>query len=390
MTRKSFEVPPTLKRNLTVVAVAGLILTVAGLIVSPESTWPNILLAAYYLLSLGVAGAVFISLLYVSNAAWGTALRRVPEAMTAVLPFAGLAMIVVMLGIDRLYEWSDDALVAADHFLHAKTAWLNAPFFVLRTVLYLVVWMVFALTLVRLSRKQDMTGDSTITGRNKKISAAFLVVFALTFTLASMDWIMSLEPKWYSTIFGIYNFSGLLLNGLAAITVVVILMRRRGVWNNAVNSSHLHSLGKLVFAFSTFWMYIWFSQYILIWYANIPEEVVYYLTRERGGWQIFTGLNVVFNWVIPFIVLLPQAAKRNEGLLFKVCIIIMVGHWIDLLWMILPPFQASGPELSIWMIAPMAAAMAGFFLITYRAFARVPVLPVHDPYLAESIHQHAA
>lgn len=388
MNRKSFEMPLTLKRNLTLVAAAGLVISAAGVFIAPETAWPNILLASYYLLSLGVAGAVFMALLYVSNAAWGTALRRVPEAMTGVLPFASIAMLIVMFGIDVLYAWSDDTLVASDHFLHAKTGWLNTPFFVLRTVLYLGIWLMFATILVRLSQKQDSTGQLHLTERNKKISAGFLVVFAVTFTLASMDWIMSLEPKWYSTIFGIYNFSGLLLNGLAAITIVVILMRRRGVLNHAVHPSHLHDLGKLIFAFSTFWMYIWFSQYILIWYANIPEEVVYYLHRERGSWLIFTGLNVVFNWVIPFVVLLTQAAKRNEGLLFKVCVIIMIGHWIDLFWMILPPFHETGPELSIWVIAPMAAAMAGFFLLTYRAFARVPAVPVNDPYLAESIHQH--
>ncbi len=389
MTMKSFEIPPTLKRNLAIVVATGLTITVAGLLLSPEATWPNLLLASYYLLSLGVAGAVFMALLYVSNAAWGTALRRVPEAMTAVLPVASVAMLIVMLGIDVLYEWSDDTLVANDHFLHAKAGWLNTPFFIVRTALYLGIWLAFAMMLVRLSQRQDATGQIDLTLRNKKISAGFLVVFAVTFTLASMDWIMSLEPKWFSTIFGIYNFSGLLLNGLATITVVVILMRRRGVLDSAVNSSHLHDLGKLIFAFSTFWMYIWFSQYILIWYANIPEEVVYYLNRERGSWLIFTGVNVVFNWVIPFVVLLPQAAKRNEGLLFKVCIIIMVGHWIDLFWMILPPFHESGPEFSIWVIAPMAAAMAGFFLVTYRAFAGVSAVPVNDPYLKESIHQHA-
>ncbi|MBX2990071.1 MAG: hypothetical protein KF749_02770 [Bacteroidetes bacterium] len=386
MKHAAFQLSPALRRNLLLLAGAGLIITAIGVIVNPAATWPNILLAAYYLLSLGIAGAVFIALLFVTNAGWAVAFRRVPEAMTSVLPVAALAMFVVLFGIGTLYEWSHQDVVAADHMLHEKAGWLNVPFFVIRTVIYLGLWLLFVALLVKYSRKQDASGDITLTAKSTKLSAVFLVVFALTFTVASMDWIMSLEPHWYSTIFGIYNFCGLLLNGLAAITIVVILLRRWGPLQRVVNESHLHDLGKLIFAFSTFWMYIWFSQYILIWYANIPEEVVYYLRREQGSWLIFTGLNVVFNWVIPFAVLLPQSAKRNEGLLFKVCIIIMIGHWIDLFWMILPPFHESGPEFSLWVIGPIAAALAYFFFGTFRALSRAPVVPVKDPMLEESLH----
>ncbi|HEX9656885.1 MAG TPA: hypothetical protein VGB89_08245, partial [Bacteroidota bacterium] len=192
-----------------------------------------------------------------------------------------------------------------------------------------------------------------------------------------------------STIFGMYNLSGMLLNGLAAITVVVVILRRTGPLRKVVTDSHLHDLGKLIFAFSTFWMYIWFSQYILIWYANIPEEVVYFVNREEGSWTIFTGLNVVFNWLIPFVVLLSQWSKKNEGLLLKVCVIIMIGHWIDLYWMILPPFLKTGPEVSLWEIGPFAGMIALFFLVTFKAFARGNPVPLRDPLLEESLHHHS-
>lgn len=382
-----FTGSPKLHRNLFLIACGGALVTILGVFLAPERTWPNFLLASYYLLSLGLAGVVFVALQYVSNAGWAVGIRRVPEAIIQVLPLGVVLMMVTMIGIPTLYEWSH-AESAGDHLLRAKTDWLNIPFFIGRTVAYVALWITLATALVRNSRKQDADGDVVRTQKNKKLSAVFLVIFGYSFTLASMDWIMSLEPKWYSTIFGIYNFTGMLLNGLAAITILVIVLRRLGPLQKVVNESHLHDLGKLIFAFSTFWMYIWFSQYVLIWYANIPEEVIYYVRREQGGWQLFTWLNVVFNWVIPFVVLISQWSKRNEGLLLKVCIIIMIGHWIDLYWMILPPFIKSGPEVSIWEVGPIAGSVALFFFATLRSFAKATPIPVKDPMLIESLHLH--
>ncbi len=380
---------PRLRRNLALVMALGAITASIGAFVAPERAWPNILLASFYLLSLGLAGVLFIALQYVSNAGWSVAIRRAPEALAGILPIASLLMVITLLGIPSLYEWSHADAVSGNHLLQAKAGWLNVPFFVIRTILYLSVWFVFAFYLRKFSRQQDATGDVSLTRKNKKLSGGFLVVIALTFTLASMDWIMSLEPEWYSTIFGMYNLSGMLLNGLAAIAVVVIILRRTGPLRTVVTDSHLHDLGKLIFAFSTFWMYIWFSQYILIWYANIPEEVVYFVNREKGSWTIFAGLNVVFNWLIPFVVLLSQWSKKNEGLLLKVCVIIMIGHWIDLYWMILPPFLKTGPEVSLWEIGPFAGMIALFFLGTFKAFAQANPVPLKDPLLVESIHHHS-
>lgn len=383
-----FQLSERLRKNLLGATVIGLLASVVGLIVAPERAWPNILLANYYLMGLGLAGAIFIALQYVSNAGWATAIRRVPEAMTTALPVSALVMIAILFGIHTLYEWSHESVVAHDALLQAKSGWLYVPFFIVRTLVYMGAWLVLTYAIVRISRKQDVDGDLKLTFRNRKLSAAFLVVFAFTFTLASMDWIMSLQPHWFSTIFGIYNFSGLFLNGLATITVIVILLRRWGPLGKIVNESHLHDLGKLVFAFSTFWMYIWFSQYILIWYANIPEEVRFYTAREQGGWLLFTILNVVFNWFIPFVMLLPIWAKRNEGLLLRICLIIMIGHWIDLFWMILPPFMEGSPTVFLWEIGPMVAAVAGFFFLTFRTLEKHNLLPVKDPMLVESLHLH--
>ncbi|HEX9655344.1 MAG TPA: hypothetical protein VGB89_00360, partial [Bacteroidota bacterium] len=235
---------PRLRRNLTLVVALGAITAAIGAIVAPERAWPNILLASFYLLSLGLAGVLFISLQYVSNAGWSVAIRRVPEALAGILPTASLLMLITLLGIPSLYEWSHADAVSGNHLLQAKAGWLSVPFFVIRTILYLGIWFVFAFYLRKFSRQQDTTGDLSFTRKNKKLSGGFLVVIALTFTLASMDWIMSLEPEWYSTIFGMYNLSGMLLNGLAAITVVVVILRRTGPLRKVVTDSHLHDLGK--------------------------------------------------------------------------------------------------------------------------------------------------
>lgn len=376
-------------RNLGLLAVAGIAVAVVGVFVAPERTWPNILLANYYLLGIGLAGALLISLQYISNASWGVAIRRVPEAMIHVLPVSAIVMILLLFGLHNLYEWTHQDVVQQDPILQSKTWWLNVPSFITRMIIILGLWLALAFALVKISKKQDESGDIGLVARGKKYSAIFIVIFGLTFTMASMDWIMSLEPHWYSTIFAIYNFAGLFLAGLAVVTIVVIHLRREGPLKGIVTEEHLHDLGKLMFAFSTFWMYIWFSQYLLIWYANIPEEAAYYVHRQHGSWGIFTLLNVVFNWCIPFVILLPKWTKRHEGILLKVCTLILIGHWIDLFWMIMPPFMKENPVISIWEVGPMIGAIALGIYIIYAAFSRSNPVPLRDPYLEESLHYHS-
>ncbi|MBM4169332.1 MAG: hypothetical protein FJ215_09270 [Ignavibacteria bacterium] len=370
-------------------SILGALIAVVGVIAVPLRAWPNLLLAAYYLLGIGLAGAIFLAIQYVSNAGWSVAIRRVPEAMIASLPVASIAMLVLLFGIHDLYEWSHLDILAVDKILQAKRWWLNIPWFAGRMVFFLGMWLFFAFALVRLSRRQDEHDGLEYFNRAKRYSALFLVVVALSLTLASMDWIMSIEPHWYSTIFGIYNFAGLFQSGLAAIAILAIVLRRAGPLEGILTSEHLHDLGKLIVAFSTFWMYIWFSQYLLIWYSNIPEEASYLVHRQEGSWAIFTVLNVVFNWVIPFVVLLPKWTKRNEGVLLKVGIILLIGHWIDLFWMILPPFMRNGPQVGLWEIGPVAGAVAAAAYLTLRSFAKANPIPKNDPLIVESLNYHS-
>lgn len=239
---------------LRLMAAAGISAVIVGLIVEPQRTLASSLLTSYYMLGIGIGAALLIALTSVSNAGWATAFRRIPEALTANVYAGGFLMILLLPGVHHLYEWSHPDVVAADAILKAKSGWLNVPFFSLRTAVYCTVWTVLSALLVRTSRLQDRTGDPQLTVRNRRNAGVFIVVYMLTFWMASMDWLMSLEPHWFSTIYGIYNMTGTFLAGLAAVAVGVITLRRKGYLREFVRDDHLVDLGRLIFAFSTFWM----------------------------------------------------------------------------------------------------------------------------------------
>ncbi|HWR35894.1 MAG TPA: hypothetical protein VN622_08520 [Clostridia bacterium] len=382
-----YDAPHAVTRGFRLVALIGVILTLAGLFVSADRTWASILLVSYYLLALGLAGAVFIALQYVTGASWGVALRRIPEAMTLLVPIGGIGILSVLLLHPSLYPWSRPEV---QHELPAfRHWWLGITFVRARAVLYLLIWIGFALALLRGSRKQDRDGLFAHTRTNVRISAAFLVAFAITFWLASVDWIMSLEPDFASTIFGMYNFAGLFVSGLAAMTLTVVWLQKRKPLNAVINRHHLHDCGKLMFAFSTFWMYLWFSQYMLIWYANLPEETGYYVQRLHGFWQPLFLLNLALNWVIPFFALLPKLNKQNAGVLTKVSLVLLAGRWLDLYLMIGPTPAGAQPRIGLWEFGCVATAVGLFGISFFRAFGSAPAVPIRDPYLAESVEYHA-
>ena len=359
-----------------------------GIAIAPERTWPNVLLAATYFVGLGLAGMLFLSFHYLTTAGWSVCVKRVAEALASTLPVAAVLILFSLGGIGVLYEWSHAEVVAADPILQGKAGWLNVPFFIGRSVLYLVVWLLFYRAMVRTSRRQDETGGLAPNRKSAVLSAAFMAAFIVTFSLASFDWLMSLQPLWFSTLFAGYNFAGTFVSGLAAITITAILLRRQGPLAGVVNEHHLHDLGKLILGFSTFWMYLWFSQYMLIWYGNIPEEVTYYVGRHRGAWAVLSVANLLVNWVIPFLVLLPRTAKQNESTLLRVCALLLVGRWLDLYLMIQPVFEKEAPVFGIWEIAPVVGPAALFVVFLRRGLAAANVVPKGDPYLQESLRHH--
>lgn len=379
----TYHLPTKAVRLLQGLTLLGVISLAAGLLGTPQRTWANLLLLSYYLTGLGLGSLLIVALHYVTGARWSVPLRRVPESLTAVLPGAAVGILAVLLFRPSLYPWSITVDQAPDSPL--GHLWLSRPFFLLRALVYLAVWMAFAASIVRISRRQDREQDAAPTWTNIRLSAAFLVVFGITCWLAGSDWIMSLEPKWSSTIFGVYNFGGIFLSSLAAVTLLALWLQRHGPLSAAVSKDHFHDLGTLLFGFSSFWMYVWFCQYLLIWYANQPEETVYYLHRWQGAWPALMLLDVLLNWGVPFLVLLFRAAKRSPRVLGVVCLLILVGRWFDLFVMIFPSQQegTSLPGLLEWGLLGGAAGVAG--LIFFWSFGNAPAVPLNDPrWCAES------
>ena len=377
------------ENKLLVTSAIGAIMMIAGIFISPSQTYPHILIAMNYIFGLSLGALTLIAILYASNAGWGAVIKRVPEAMTkGILIGIGL-LILVFMGLHNLYEWSHVEVVKNDLLLQKKTWWLNEKYFIIRNIIFVLAWYFFARQITKNSILQDETGEINLTKKNKFLSVVFVIFFAFTGSLASFDWLMSLEPHWYSTIFGLYNLTGILVSSLAAVIIITIYFRRNRVLEDYVTKSHLHDLAKLTFGFATFWMYLFFSQYLLIWYANIPEEVGYLIKRENGSWGIFTVISILFNWVIPFLVLLPRKMKKNEGVLLRVATILLIGRWIDLFWMVIPPFSPTTPQLTIWSFGPMLFSVPLFFWLTFKTFAKSNAIPKKDPMLVESLHYHS-
>lgn len=376
---------PGALRFLRVLALGGAATFLAGLALAPARAWTSLLMAGYLLIGFGLAGVVFVAVQYACGAGWSTAFRRVPEAMAMILPVGAGVIAVALVGHPSTYAWTI-------HPPHGgfQRFWLRWPFFLARVALYITVWMGFAVAIVRTSRRQDFDGDTRYTRRNVRLSVIFLIAFAVTFWLAGFDWVMSLEPNWASTIFGIYNFAGMFSGGLALLVLFVLWLRRTGPLRDFVNEEHLHDLGKLLFAFSTFWMYIWFSQYMLIWYADISEETAYYVARMHNAWAPLFLLNMLLNWAIPFAALLPRGTKRSPRALGRVAAVVLAGRVLDVYLMVAPPLEGAHPLVGIWEVGVLAGAAGALVLAFYRGIREAAPVPLKDPYLEESLHYHNA
>lgn len=377
---------PRGRRILFVMLGIGAIGFLIGLYQDDVRVWPSFLLNAFFFLTLALGGLVFVSINRAANAGWDTAIRRVPEAMMSYLPIGALAMLALFFGREKLYEGLRSTFGYGGKPLVFKNAWLSTPFFFGRMIFFLGIWTLLAFLIKRESSRQDKDAKLEHTVRIKRYAAVFLIVFGVTFTFASFDWLMSIEPLFYSTIYAFYVIAGVLLSGFAAISVLVIILQRRGLLLEA-NKHHLHNLGKLVFGFSTFWAYIWLSQYLLIYYANLPEETIYYLRRMQTPlWKALFYLNVLLNWLIPFVLLLPKNSKRNSAWLMATCVVVLLGHWIDLYLLIFPGLdhQAMVGVVDITMSIGFAAL---FILAFAGGLRRSALVPQNDPYLQESLWQ---
>ncbi len=337
-----------------------------GLATTPYQVWSNLLLMCFYLLGIGLAGVLFLALTRVTGARWCDALRPVPAAMARTLPMAAVMLgCVVLVGMSN-YAWRQGDVGHGAAFWF-KNMWLQPTFFAMRSIVYLVVLSLFAVVMGRRPREGQATSAA--------LSAFFLVVFAIVFSLAGIDWIMSLTPEWFSTMWGVYQFSGILLTGLAVITLVSVYLQKQGPWRHTLTEDHLRDLGILTFSLSSFWMYIWLSQYMLIWYANLPEETFYFADRIRGAWGPLFVANICLNWAIPFLVLIPRTSKRSATIMTRVALVILVGRWLDLYLMVVPSEHVRQPSFGFCEIGSVLGTIGVFSLMMLFALRKdkIPV-----------------
>ncbi|MFZ1699497.1 MAG: hypothetical protein WBO10_02845 [Pyrinomonadaceae bacterium] len=365
-----------------VIGVAG---AIAGLLYS-ERFWAAFLQNSFYFIAVALGGAVFVAINHVANSGWTTVVRRVPEAIMGYVPIGAISMLLLFFGRSAIYEWTGRTYSHGGHELVFKNTYLSEGFFFTRMIVFLATWITLIFLMRRESLKQDLDGNVTHTNKNKTYSAIFLVVFGITFTFAVFDWIMSIEPMFYSTIYAFYHIAGVLLGGSATVTILVILLRRRGFLKE-VGDRQMHALGILVFGFTTFWAYIWVCQYLLIYYANIPEETIHYVTRtSTDGWSNVFFLSLFLNWVIPFLMLIRRSVKSNENWMLAACGIILVGRWVDLYVLIFPTFFKT-PMIGFVDIALPIGFAALFLLMFVKNLNIERLIPSKDPYLEESMWQ---
>ncbi|PIQ20043.1 MAG: quinol:cytochrome C oxidoreductase [Cytophagales bacterium CG18_big_fil_WC_8_21_14_2_50_42_9] len=369
-------------------------------------TWVNRLMANLwlnnvYLTGIAVVGLFFTAVQYVAYAGWSVPLKRILLSLTAYLPLGGIVMLLVFLlpilfgGHNPLFHWTDHELFEAgnpkyDPIIAGKSGFLNIPFYVIRTIVYFGAWIFFAYWLRKQSLEEDLNGGLTYYHKSIRISAMFLVVFGVTSSMSAWDWVMSIDTHWFSTLFGWYVFSSWFVSGLAATTLTAIYLKQAG-FLKIVNANHLHDLGKFIFGFSIFWTYLWFSQFMLYWYANIPEEAIYFMERLGGYNDHYTWIlffNLFINFAFPLLALMTRDAKRQTIMLKIVCIAILFGHWMDFYLMIMPGTMRGDSGFGLMEIGTMLLFLGAFLTLFTRKLSSASLVPVNHPFLEESMHHH--
>lgn len=343
------------------------------------------LVAFLFFISIGLGGLAFVLIQFATRAGWSVAVRRLAEHLMGTLPFMILLFLPLIAGFGDLYHWFHEEAIAHDPLLEAKSPYLNPGFFYIRSAFYLVTWALIAWWFRRQSIRQDQSGNIATTRRLQTFSAPAIVCFGITITFAAFDWIMSLDPHWYSTIFGVYFFAGSFLAGLASIILLVLWLKNQSLLTNIVNTEHYHDLGKLLFGFVVFWAYIAFSQFMLIWYANIPEETLWYAHRWHHGWEYASIALAAGHFFIPFFFLLSRTLKRKSATLFAAAIWVLIMHYLDLYWLVMPVFQTEGFHPHILDLLLFIGIGGIFDAVVIQLLKKPYLVPTQDPRLAESL-----
>ncbi|WP_026463117.1 hypothetical protein [Adhaeribacter aquaticus] len=364
-------------------------------------TWVNRLFANLwlnnvYFTGIAVIGLFFGAIQYVAYAGWSVPFVRILQSITAYLPFgAAVALIVFFIGQHQIFHWTDNSLFDTaspnyDPIIAGKAGFLNKPFFIIRMVVFYGAWIYFAWWLRKQSLEEDINGGLSYYHKSIRISAMFLVIFGVSSSISAWDWVMSIDTHWFSTLFAWYVLSSWLVSGLAVTTLIAIFLKQNG-YLKMLNADHLHDLGKFIFGFSIFWTYLWFSQFMLYWYANLPEEVIYFKERfgmynDHYSWILL--FNLFINFALPLLVLMTRDAKRQVIMLKIVCFAVLFGHWMDFYLMIMPGTLRGESGLGFMELGTALIFLGVFLTLVTRKLTSASLIPVNHPFLEESMHHH--
>ncbi|AGH95723.1 hypothetical protein [Pseudobdellovibrio exovorus] len=381
-----FEAPQALKSATYSFIVLGLITLIIGIFKNPERLWTSYLTAFFFFAALACGAMFFIAFNHVAKAGWSVSVRRFAEAMTSYFPVMLISSLVLIVGFKTLYAWARPEEL--HHMANSKQIYLQPWFVITRMLIFCLGSWFFAKKIVGNSLKQDANGEHAFTHANLKTSIGYIAFFAIFFTLFSIDLMMSLLPTWFSTIYGIYCFAGALQSAVAALAIIIVWMRNSPWISGYVNEEHQHDVGKFLKGFTVFWAYIAFSQFVLIWYANIPEETEFYILRSLNGWTPISFALLIFRFVVPFLVLLPRASKRNNTILVSTAILVLVMQYVDMYWLVYPNFYDGVPQFGFWEIG-IFLGFAGLFLMTMIQFmSKNKLVAVNDPRMHEALKHH--
>ncbi len=381
----TYQPPQKLKIIGAVMLLIGIAALVTGFMSDPSRTWSNILLNNIYFLTIAIGGMMFYSIQYITQSSWSALFQRIPLSLGTFIPFAAVFMLLLYFGLPKIYEWAIPGITETDKLIAHKSPYLNVPFYMIRIVIYFALFIPLWLMLRKLALREDI-GSESVYKKNMQYSKVFIFVAVIFFSFAAIDWIMTIDSHWYSTLFGFRTMVTSMYYGVAVIILLIFFLKKQGFFPE-INKAHQHDLGRYLFRFSIVWGYLWFMQFLIIWYANIPELTVYYYPRFLGEWQFLFYAELFINFAIPFVVTMSDNLGRKKAVLIGISCLLIVGLWLMLFVQIMP---GSYGELKFGFIeVGMWLGYAGLFIIlVFESLSRVSVVPLNHPQLSESIHHH--
>ncbi|MGB9774118.1 MAG: quinol:cytochrome C oxidoreductase [Bacteroidota bacterium] len=367
------------------VLMIGILINLFSYAIEPEHSLFSLVMSFAFAASVGLGALFWVAIEYLTSAVWSVAMRRVFEFLAGVIPFLIIFALPLLLNLHEIFIWTHKGFITHNSAMLIKLPYLNAISFTIRTVVILAIWGLFYVLMTRNSLLQDTTHEQNLTKRNIKLSAAFMPILGVTLTLFAIDWLMSLSPSWYSTIFGVYYFAGAALAAMAMATLIIVTLNERGRFPVKLSRDHYYNLGGLIFAFTNFWAYIAFSQFMLIWYGNLPEETAWIVRRMNGSWAAISIILVIVHFLVPFVGLITRSAKMKPQRLISISICILLAHALDIYWLVMPVYSEKGAPFNLSELSFLLISVGFVFTVFAEKSKRNSLIPVGDPKLKKSL-----